>query len=381
MNKNNTAKTVGLCLLVAFISSLTTYFYFAPLLSDIYIEEGVYPGAPSYTVYQVGGVIYAKNDNGHVEYSGINASYVFNSVTAAMGKNGGLIYVKRGAYNITNSIMVHGGIKIQGEGLNKYMNQSGTKLQLSGGSFPLILMNETVNQYFFSIADIELDGNGNSYYLINNGILQRNCSAGIMLSGLFSDYLIENAFIHGFGVSIYAGNAGWYGRISKCWLEGSGIGLYFEHIQMIVSDSNLSGLTYGIYCASYTNDLLCRNTHIFYCSRAGIFIEKHIGGEYGFNIENCDLTACQYGGLMAYAYPDVYLNVTFNGCNFGSQFGQTPKYCLSVWTTGTSQITIQAVGCRFYPVTNEPLHYLSESTENVTWVLGYNSGNITNTAP
>ena len=49
------------------------------------MEGGSYPGAPSYTVYSVSGVTYAKDQNGHVEFSGTNATTTINN---ALGNGG-----------------------------------------------------------------------------------------------------------------------------------------------------------------------------------------------------------------------------------------------------------------------------------------------------
>jgi hypothetical protein len=324
------------------------------------------------------GTYYARNcKEDTISFVSTNASYVFNSAITSMGTKTGEIYVTAGEYNLTNSILAKGGLHLQGEGINKYANQNGTKLQLSGSSFPLIIVNETDNQYFFSISDMELFGNGFSLYSINKGIVPNNCSAGIMLTGHSSDYLIENMFIHGFGVCVYADSASWYGRITKCWLEASGIGLYFDHKQMILSDSNISGCTYGIYASSGATDLLASNTHIYKISNSGFYIDKRIGtGASGFNFNNIDFTDNVESGIMAYVYSGQ-INITVVGCNFGFQDAATQKRGIAVWTAGTSQITTQVVASRFYAVTTGKLVDLEGSTKNRIWILSSNTGFVT----
>jgi hypothetical protein len=320
------------------------------------------------------GTYYAKNGKeGTISFASTNASYVFNSAILSLGNKTGEIFVTAGEYNLTNSILAKGGLHMQGEGINKFANQSGTKLQLSGGNFPLIIVNQTEDQYFFSISDMELFGNGFSQYTINSGVIQTNCSAGIMLTGVSSDYLIENMFIHGFGVCIYADSSSWYGRISKCWLEASGIGLYFEHKQMILSDSNISGCTYGIYASSSATDLLASNTHIYKISNSGFYVDKRTSGASGFNFNNIDFTDNVESGISAYSYLGQ-VNITVVGCNFGFQDATTQKRGIAVWTTGKGQITTQVVASRFYEVNIGKLVDLAGSTDNRTWILSSNAG-------
>jgi hypothetical protein len=323
------------------------------------------------------GTYYAKNGKeSTISFASTNASYVFNSAITSLGNKTGEIFVTAGEYNLTNSILAKGGLHIQGEGINKFANQSGTKLQLSGGNFPLILVNQTEDQYFFSISDMELFGNGFSQYTINSGAVQTNCSAGIMLTGISSDYLIENMFIHGFGVCIYADNSSWYGRISKCWLEASGIGLYFEHRQMILSDSNISGCTYGIYASSGATDLLASNTHIYKISNSGFYVDKRTSGTAGFNFNNIDFTDNLESGISAYSYLGQ-INITIVGCNFGFQDETTQKRGIAVWTTGKGQITTQVVASRFSGVNIGKIVDLAGSTDNRTWILNSNAGLVT----
>jgi hypothetical protein len=327
---------------------------------------GVYPN----------GTYYGRNSKEGNSFESTNASYVFNSAIASMGTKAGEIFVTAGEYNLTSSILAKGGLRLQGEGINKYANQNGTKLQLSGGSFPLIILNQTDNQYFFSISDIELFGNGFNLYSIAGGLVLSNCSAGIMITSASSDYLIENTFIHGFGVCIYADHNSWYGRISKCWLEASGIGLYLEHKQMILSDSNISGCTYGIYASSTATDLLASNTHIYSISNSGFYLDQRTKQNSMFNFNNIDFTDNVESGITIYKYSGQ-ANITVVGCNFGFQDNLTQKRGIALWTAGTGQITTQVVASKFFPVTIGKLVDLAGSTNNRTWILNANAGFVT----
>lgn len=57
------------------------------------ISSGIYPGAPSYTVYSVSGTYYAKNAYGVISYSSTNASFVINSAINSALPNGKVVCV------------------------------------------------------------------------------------------------------------------------------------------------------------------------------------------------------------------------------------------------------------------------------------------------
>lgn len=313
---------------------------------------------------------------GQMDYSSTSASYVLNSAITALGSAGGLIFIKTGEYNIDSSIIVHGGIRLEGEGINKYANESGTKLQLTA-NIPLILMNSTNNQYFFSIADMELYGNGYSSYTIQTGDVVTNSSCAIMLTGSFSDYLIENMFIHGFGVCIYADSSGWYGRVSKCWLEGSGIGIVLKHKQFIVSDSSISGDTYAMYMEAFARDVICSNNHIYSCTN-GVYIDMRTAGNRDFIFGDSQFTDCQLGSFIIYDYTGCYLNISISDCEMGQRDYATQRYAITTWTSGSGDITLQVDNSKFFPVTTSYLTSLAGSTNNTHYLFGEtNTGFVT----
>lgn len=84
------------------------------------ISSGVYPGAPSYTIYTVGGVYYAKDQNGYTEFSSTNASYVINTcitTIVATTQKTGTIQLKPGII-IDSPILLQGRIVLDGGGMS-----------------------------------------------------------------------------------------------------------------------------------------------------------------------------------------------------------------------------------------------------------------------
>jgi len=63
------------------------------------ISSGIYPGAPSYTIYQVSGTYYAKDQNGYNEFSNANIRTVAQS---ALDSGEVTLYFKNGLYIFTD---------------------------------------------------------------------------------------------------------------------------------------------------------------------------------------------------------------------------------------------------------------------------------------
>lgn len=64
------------CLISALIASFFTYSFASTPSVTFTISSGQYPGAPSYTIYNVGSNYYAKDQNGLNEYVDTNQTYV-----------------------------------------------------------------------------------------------------------------------------------------------------------------------------------------------------------------------------------------------------------------------------------------------------------------
>ena len=72
---------VGISIL---LTSGLFYVFAATPSSTFYISSEIYPGAPSYTIWVEGSNYFAKDDNGHIDYSGTNASEVIQHTIDAL---------------------------------------------------------------------------------------------------------------------------------------------------------------------------------------------------------------------------------------------------------------------------------------------------------
>jgi len=114
--------------------------------STFYISSGVYPGAPSFTIWREGSNYFAKDDNGMLKYSGTNATTIIQSVV----NNHGRIFFRDGTYEVKNIILVSN-LVMEGESHNTIL-----KLPNSADNH-LLRVDDNVTS--ISITSLTLDGN------------------------------------------------------------------------------------------------------------------------------------------------------------------------------------------------------------------------------
>lgn len=130
MRKLDYRLVVGLLLVSVIATSAIWYVLAATPSSTIWISPGVYPGAPSYTVWKEGSNYFAKDANGEIEFSSTNASEVINDSVVGIDSAGGKIMLI-GTISLSSSIVTPFAVGskdliFEGEGLGR------TRLQWAG---------------------------------------------------------------------------------------------------------------------------------------------------------------------------------------------------------------------------------------------------------
>jgi len=107
--RNISKKTIAISFLAIgiLIGSIGTYVYAQGQLTTLTISPGVYPGAPSYTIWREGNYYYAKDAYGNIDYFGTNASQIVNNAYLQIQSVGGTIYFKSGYYEFDAPIRVN----------------------------------------------------------------------------------------------------------------------------------------------------------------------------------------------------------------------------------------------------------------------------------
>jgi len=166
--------------------------YAATPSSTFWISSGVYPGAPSYTIFREGSNYFAKDANGEIEFSGTNASEITqNSVDALT--SGGKILLKTASYTWDTMITVTNyGIVLEGEA-HQSAEEPLARIIAGAAISDLIKVNLTIGGGGFEIRNLCLDGasqgcNGltlirGAYHLVENVRILR-CVKGLNLIGV-----------------------------------------------------------------------------------------------------------------------------------------------------------------------------------------------------
>jgi len=145
LNKKDLSGILSLCLACFLLGAM---FVYGQTVSQTHIiSGGIYPGAPSYTVWTDGvGNFYAKNAYGVLSYSGTDASAVLNNVLAA----GATVLVAPGTYPITSMVMInYSGIQLKGSGYT-------TVLSMGVNSTAIV---QALNVWNIAIENLKFDGN------------------------------------------------------------------------------------------------------------------------------------------------------------------------------------------------------------------------------
>ena len=322
--------------------------------------------AASYIVWKEGVNYYSKDtDNGEITNSS-DASLLINSILNKMGNDGGKLFIKTGDYEISSTIVLHGGVYICGEGLNKYNNQKGTRLRLISDTPMFKVDGGTLNQYFISISDMELYGDGRS---TKEGVI------GIYLKSGFSDYIIERCFIHGFYTGIYASNSGWFGKIISNWIEGNQIGLDLRHKQIIIMNNNISSCSHGVDLKEAASGIILSGNEIILNTWCSFYLEYKTSKNFNIIIDASQIVD-NLNGMYVYAYNGAIINLSFTNCEFGNENLNTEKYVFQLWVDNSSKISLQCTASKFFSVINNYINFLSENQNNIKLHFNNNIGYI-----
>lgn len=175
------------------------------------METGVYPGAPSYTIWREGSTYYAKNAYGQIPSwgSGANASVIFEYVFLEKGE----IFIVAGQYDVDVHLYVTNDTFIHGEGYLTHIHQ--TVDDGFGAVFfvgpPASVAEEDWNTTSYGhnviIENLRISssavggskGNGISILAMSNVIVRNvwleDLNQGVESHGRVNDIIVSNVFI------------------------------------------------------------------------------------------------------------------------------------------------------------------------------------------
>jgi len=167
--------------------------------STLMIMGGVYPGAPSYTIWNEGSNYFAKNSNGEIEFSGTNATQVIINAIHENTK----VFIKAGTYTIDSTIVkAVDNVIIEGEG-------NATIIKVKDNT--AINAFNITNVSGWTIRNLQIDGNKahqtpQKNHEIQCGIFVGDHAGTSVVNGV----TLENLYIHdtaGNGIRVRSHNA------------------------------------------------------------------------------------------------------------------------------------------------------------------------------
>jgi len=205
--------------------------------STFTISGGVYPGAPSYTIWNEGSDYFAKDANGLLAYSGTNASQI---ITSCVGSHTNIYFIVGANPIVLDSpiIVPDGTHFLTFEGKNNYHNQ--LYLEDSSDCDMFIIQGDCDHITFFNLG---LFGNKYGQTAMSNGITY--------VGGRTTDSTIQNCMVTNFsGHAVY---------FESEFFAGLVIDNYFENC--VNSSIRAEGLI----------NTVIRNNYFWY-SNEGVFI-------------------------------------------------------------------------------------------------------------
>lgn len=126
--------------------------------STFWISSGVYPGAPSYTVWREGSMYFAKDAYGKIGFSGTNASQIIQNPLNLKGK----ILLKSGLYPLDVPLGIYENTDFGGDGMGSTILQMTRNYDMMIGNAETAFFD--VGDYGnITIHDLTLDGNNKAY--------------------------------------------------------------------------------------------------------------------------------------------------------------------------------------------------------------------------
>jgi len=267
----STRKALAIVLSAIVLTAIVTYVFAASSTIPFTIGGGIYPGAPSYTIWREGNYYFAKNSSGAKEFSGTNASQVIRSVINQVDR--GIIYFTRGIYYLS--------------GINSLINLN-DKSQI-------ILMGEgPANPASAPVGGDALPA-GSTYGTLL--VAPENFTGAII--NITMSLGVTKGEIQILNLAIY-GNTAW----STIKNNGGGYGIFIGNVRTIncrIEKVSVIGCKYGFYIAGSTIEL--RNNEAYWCKYG-----YYSSGEYiNFDGNFCYI-AYDYGFYHAGSGPASFCN-------------------------------------------------------------------------
>jgi len=357
-------KAATIILISVLLTAIGSYYAFAATPTSTFtISPGIYPGAPSYTIWKEGNSYFAKNSNGKIEFSGTNASYVLIKAK----ENGDFIFIKAGVYEVNNQIAWDNNTVVMGEGTATVIRPTTTSL--IDGIFRinnahnvtianLMIDGDSVNR---GVNEVLIDIRGSSQNILVQNVFLKRANQGIRITGSSSKVKIVSNTIYQcyYGILACVGNP----YVDQVIVANNHVYGTTNHYVSISFDRQIRNsmilnniVEYpshlGIAVASSENITIANNEIVMkdggVSGDAGVHVEGHAtyGYSYNIKIENNRIIKGRFYGIEAF--------LTFNLTISNNEVYQAPKIgimigsCQSVIIAGNTVDSSGSNGIQVY---------------------------------
>lgn len=306
MRKLDFRLVVSLLLVSVIATSAIWYVWAATPTITFWVSPGMYPGAPSYTIWREGSNYFAKDANGQIDYSGTNASDV---TVDAVDSSSGIILFK-GIITLTSGIYYDANTWFKGEGIGATILQQGNEALIE----KLINAKDGVDHDNVKISDMTIDVNTDQQSGYPDGNMHPYGITFKSPNGIISNVEILDA---GIGIVV---NCGYSGD------QGGSFGLTLENI--IINNTNTAGdgiwvtgsLQYGAYLTNihiyegrkglwlgedYSRFTIAKGIYVYNPSQDGIIIQYDYTILDGFFVNGSGYDGVIVGFSAAHTSRDI----------------------------------------------------------------------------
>lgn len=234
--KTEIKKNVKYCVITALMTLLITtlafyYVYALTPSATLTITGGVYPGAPSYTIWKEGANYFAKDENGNIDYSGTDFSTVIqNSLDVLDTVGSGQIYIGVGDFSVSTTINVTMPY-VEIWGANP--GSTGTVLAMADNADCNMF---NLNTTFCRLKNLRLEGN-NAHNTQGIGV----CADPTKGGDSSGDLILDSCFILDFDEEGIYWQDCWGSIIENSYIEyNGGYGAVIYSRQNMLTDSTFS---------------------------------------------------------------------------------------------------------------------------------------------
>lgn len=282
-------------------------------VQSLTISRGIYPAAPTYTIWKESSTYYAKDASGLIAYSSTNASAVIN---ACYSQAGVTVFLKSGEYWLIASILMqYNNTWLLGENKEATILRTSSNIDIIkitpaslGHMENAKVANVLLRGMGAGCTSMGINATGRVYYSTFEHITAEYCYNGLHFQSVYATrgYRHYFAFLH-LKMNI---NAGLY-------MTQQDACTFYK----VDSHSN----AYGVILEDLCQGIMFDNVHADQNSGNGFYLL----GVQGVHFKDCSASEATYGLLIVGGCTEIYLTTTYFEAATEAQISITNSYAFN----------------------------------------------------